>query len=296
MLRVSRLRIRTTGRRWSSAFTLVELLVVISLIALLIALLLPAVNSAREAARRIQCTNHLRQQGLALANYEDLHRHWPSGRQSTTQIGESWAFRLLPYTEDAALHAAFVSTERVDSDVNAVAMRTPVALFHCPSRRAPVPDRDFDNNDKPALVRGVAAGGDYAAASGLLLRYGMDDNQAGEPIKRIDGRIAGPIFTYSKMKIRRVLDGLSRTVVVGERHIPPPDLQTGQPISHRQGDTAFFAADNPHTIFAESQHGLADGKDDPNGRKFGGPIRRSCSSSTSMAMSKPPPRSSRTKR
>jgi prepilin-type processing-associated H-X9-DG protein len=118
-------------------------------------------------------------------------------------------------------------------------------------------------------VQGVAAGGDYAAASGLYLRYGMDDQQGGQPVKRIDGRIAGPIFTYSSIKIRRVEDGLSKTVAVGERHIPSPDPQTGRPLSHMQGDTAFFAADNPYTIFAESQRGLANGKHDKSGRKFG---------------------------
>jgi prepilin-type processing-associated H-X9-DG protein len=265
---IKEVRVPVSLRRMT-AFTLVELLVVISILALLIALLLPAIQAAREAARRVQCTDHIRQQGLAVVNYEGLQRHLPSGRMSTTQFGESWAFRLLPFLEESAVYEAFDESKRVDSDANAVAMRTPVSPFHCPSRRLPIADRDFDNNDQPSLVLGVAAGGDYAAAAGLLLHYGMDLENDGRPIKRIDIKIAGPIFTYSKIKIRRVLDGMSKTVVFGERHIPPVRPRAIRPTAFLQGDTAFFAADNPHAIFAESLHGLASGKVDRNGSKFG---------------------------
>ena len=80
-------------------FTLVELLVVIAIIAMLVTLLIPAVQSARESARRAQCQNNLRQIGLAITNFTDVHGEvLPMGRDETTQIALSWAFRILPFS------------------------------------------------------------------------------------------------------------------------------------------------------------------------------------------------------
>ena len=91
-------------RRSSRGFTLVELLVVIAIIAMLVTLLLPAVQSAREAARRSQCQNNLKQIGLAITLYTDAHGEvLPMGRDDTHQWAVSWAFRILPFIEDAAI-------------------------------------------------------------------------------------------------------------------------------------------------------------------------------------------------
>jgi type II secretory pathway pseudopilin PulG len=235
----------------------VELLVVIAIIALLVALLLPAVNAAREAARRTQCTNHLKQFGLALVNYESTQGVLPPGRETTTQVGVGWSFRLLPYLEEAAVYEALDADARVDDEANRVAMRSPVAVMYCPSRRSPAADRDFDNNDAPSLVRGVAAGGDYAANAGLYGRYNT------EPVPRIDGAIAGPLFSFSKIKTRQIGDGLSKTLGVGERHIPPPSTDDPGLMAHHQGDTAFFAGDNPRTILAGTIEGIAYSEKEP---------------------------------
>ena len=120
-----------------AGFTLIELLVVIAIIGILIALLLPAVQTAREEARRTRCANNLKQIGLAIELYEQQHEVYVTGRDTSTQWGVSWAFRLLPHLEQIAIYESFDYKQRVDSAANAYAMRTPVATFVCPSRRSP---------------------------------------------------------------------------------------------------------------------------------------------------------------
>ncbi|MCA9188627.1 MAG: DUF1559 domain-containing protein [Pirellulaceae bacterium] len=131
-------------RRRGAAFTLVELLVVIAIIGLLVALLLPAVNAAREAARRTQCSNQLRQMGLACLNLESALGIYPGGgiepwpdivRYASggnpfgpKKQGLSWAFQILPYLEEGAVHG-------LDSTAKIVA--TPINLYFCPTRRSP---------------------------------------------------------------------------------------------------------------------------------------------------------------
>lgn len=132
------------SRRESRGFTLVELLVVIAIIAILVALLLPAVNAAREAARRTQCMNQIRQVGLAILNLESALRTFPSGgiepwpniqKYSSggkpwgpPKQGLSWAFQILPYLEEGAVHN-LTTTAQIGG--------APIGLYFCPSRRQP---------------------------------------------------------------------------------------------------------------------------------------------------------------
>ncbi len=246
------------------AFTLVELLVVIAIIGVLVGLLLPAVNAAREAARRTQCINNIRNAGLAVTVHHDAVGNYPSGRNTRDPMGVSWGFRLLPYVEEQAIHDAYDATHRVDDDENSIAMRNPVAIFFCPSRRPPVANRNFDNNDTTPLVKGVAAGGDFAANAGVYFNY------ADEGESQVDRKIAGPVFTFSKIRNRNVTDGTSKTFSLGERHIPPADPTVPDDMVHwQQGDCAFFAADTPHGLFADTSRGLANSPRDTNNQKYG---------------------------
>ncbi len=252
----------------NAGFTMVELLVVIAIIGTLVALLLPAIQAARESARRNQCANNLKQIGLAIQSYHDTRGQFPAGRRDRTQFGVSWAFRLLPDLEQLAIYDAFVKTERVDDQVNAAAMRTPVDTYFCPTRRSPAANRDFDDNDQPSKVQGVAAGGDYAANAGLSYIVGTVPEHPVDPDD--PGSVIGPIFTLSKVKAKQVTDGLSQTFAVGERHIPPVPEDISEGTEHyRQGDTAFLAADTPHTLFAGTEDGLATGPHDSSTSKFG---------------------------
>ncbi|TWT32445.1 hypothetical protein KOR34_42080 [Posidoniimonas corsicana] len=251
--------------------SLVEMLVVVAIIGMLAALLLPAIQASREASRRGQCQNNLRQIGLAIQVYNDHHGHYPSARDQTGVYGASWAFELLPYLEQQAQHDSFLPTVRVDDDRNAAAMRTPVALYFCPTRRPPAADRDFDNGGSPPRVRGVAAGGDYAANAGLHHNYKTPPELGGPDHPLAMSITAGPIYTKSRVTDRHVTDGLSKTFAVGERHTPMEDVAAGEPEVRdlRLGDTAYFAADTAAAILGGSRWGLATGPRDANVFKFG---------------------------
>lgn len=133
----------STNRR--SAFTLVELLVVIAIIAILVSILLPAVNAAREAARRTQCINHLKQIGLAILNYNSARGEYPTGgtepwhdqgdESSRWSKGYGWMVQILPYVEDAALQQISKGYGDGDRERDLVVRQTPVPLYFCPSRR-----------------------------------------------------------------------------------------------------------------------------------------------------------------
>ena len=167
------------------AFTLVELLVVIAIIGVLVALLLPAVQAAREASRRSQCVNNLKQVGLGFLNHESSHGFLPSSGWSPWFVGDAdmgvgakqpggWMYQILPYIEQQALHRlpSDGSEKNRSAQQKAAAVelqRRPVSAFHCPSRRAPqtfawtleagwIPH----NSDRPIDV----VCGDYAASSG----------------------------------------------------------------------------------------------------------------------------------
>ena len=143
-LRTGGLTINAKNPRVARGFTLVELLVVIAIIGVLVALLLPAVQAAREAARRTQCLNQMRQMMLAMHNHESSRGTFPSGGVdpwpsiedysangkpfAAPKQGLSWAFQILPYLEQNAVHN--IATQQQLGE-------TPVALYFCPSRRPP---------------------------------------------------------------------------------------------------------------------------------------------------------------
>jgi prepilin-type N-terminal cleavage/methylation domain-containing protein/prepilin-type processing-associated H-X9-DG protein len=263
------MRIRTAR----TGFTLVEVLVVIAIIGVLVAFLLPAIQAARESTRRTQCTNNLKQIGVAVQNHHDTRKHFPMGRNRTDQYAVSWAFFLLPYMEETAIYNSYDSKARVDDDKNKASMRTPVETYACPSRRKPAADRNFDNNELPPLPQsmGVATLGDYSANAGLQLMTGMiGTDEATSAFGDYNRVNAGPIFSGSRVGARQVTDGLSKTMAISERHLPPVPKDTPPEMEHRIiGDTASIAGDTPNTTFRTTNTGLAAGPEDTSAEKFG---------------------------
>lgn len=264
-------------------FTLVELLVVIAIIGILVALLLPAVQAAREAARRNQCKNQLKQMGLAIQNYHDTRGAFPAGRTGTTPFAVSWAYLILPQIEEQAIYDAFDDTLRVDDPANAQAMRTPIETYACPSRRVAAADRDFDNDDNPAApeARGVSVLGDYVANAGLEEDMGMEANDFVDEMpegnvfqarNELDLTLTGPIFSGSRVNSQQVTDGLSKTLAVGEKHIPPQrEDWDAEQLHWRQGDTCVLAGDRIESIMRGSEGGIAQPTDnrDRSNQDFG---------------------------
>ncbi|NLF08744.1 MAG: DUF1559 domain-containing protein [Pirellulaceae bacterium] len=165
-------------------FTLVELLVVITIIGILIALLLPAVQAAREAARRLQCTNNLKQMSLACITHEEVHGYYPTGGWGFQWQGDpdrgfgvdqpgGWIFNVLPYLEQQALHdigAGETFEQKKTSRIQLV--QQPISIFNCPTRRQPIlytyggPSNPISKFNMDWQNTKLAARGDYAINSG----------------------------------------------------------------------------------------------------------------------------------
>jgi prepilin-type N-terminal cleavage/methylation domain-containing protein/prepilin-type processing-associated H-X9-DG protein len=217
-------------------FTLIELLVAIAIIAVLIALLLPAVQSAREAARRAQCTNNLKQVGLAIANYEASLGCIVSGYVSATSPygalgvpgynpdpqtndngpGWGWLALLLPEVEQSPLYSSINTSLPTWVPANGTAVLTSVATYLCPSANNPTPTCAMvDANLKPLPVPNTQ----FARAN---YQYNMGWNDTSitpantnydDPVKGCNG----PLYRNSRVTYAAVTDGLSNTVVAGEK-------------------------------------------------------------------------------
>jgi prepilin-type N-terminal cleavage/methylation domain-containing protein/prepilin-type processing-associated H-X9-DG protein len=235
-------------RSRSKAFTLVELLVVITIIGILIALLLPAVQAAREAARRMQCTNNLKQLGLGCMMHESTHGWFPTNGYYGSYVGDpdagfsayvsgptaagkfvgqpgGWMYNILPYMEQQAFHdqgsgQSFAQKKTLWTK----AIATPMSAHFCPSRREPLVamfGQYWRSNPYPwANIYYSStqkyARNDYAINSGdTLIANGND--------KSIDGIS----HRQSMVRVAEVTDGTSWTFLVGEKWVSPDEYLTG---------------------------------------------------------------------
>ncbi len=213
-----------------SAFTLVELLVVIAIIGVLVALLLPAVQAAREAARRSQCTNNLRQLGLALHNHHDTFNVLPFARTGGRPQSISWVPLIMPYIEQNNLLNLFTgsigfpmytpASENAATNINITinninrtqfqatgALKIPVKLFVCPTRRK-VGFVAANGGSTYGNVTGVCS--DYAVNYGSTTNSNNNDG----PFWLNQGDKYGVGQRFAE-----ITDGLSTTILMGEKHV-----------------------------------------------------------------------------
>jgi prepilin-type N-terminal cleavage/methylation domain-containing protein len=191
--------------RTCRGFTLVELLVVIAIIGVLIALLLPAVQAAREAARRTQCVNNLRQFGLAFHNYETAHKRFPPGDvilAAGGSTGLSVHARLLPYFEQASLHRLVNPNESYLHASNELARTATIAIFLCPS--------DSDGQLSPEL----GGANNYHVNQGTGILWSIWPDTANNPLQPPPN---GVMYRNSRTAPKHVTDGLSNTAAFAER-------------------------------------------------------------------------------
>jgi len=233
-------------RETSAGFTLVELLIVIAIIGILVMLLLPAVQSAREVARRMQCKNHLKQLGMAIRQHEQSHGHFPTNGFGYQWCGDpdrgygrkqpgGWIYNILPYVEQQPLHDMGRGLSLAEKRESLMEMcRIPLTVLHCPSRRRPAAYPVLPGyTSRNALHVDAGSRTDYASNSGDRIEGLWVLAPGGKDPAIVDSGFDWPTlpnFTgvmppLTAQRTAAIHDGMSGTYLVGEKYLTPDDYE-----------------------------------------------------------------------
>lgn len=244
------------------AFTLVELLVVIAIIGILVGLLLPAVQAAREAARRMQCQNNLKQLGLAMHMHHDTYKKFPYLRSGGGQNRHTWAMQLLPFMEQGNLYNTYknpitgvsqtdgFNNHTATDPIMVAARQAQITTFFCPSRRGPVSVSPITTG---STVTGTPS--DYTACTGSTSTAPTNGAFT----------LVNSNHMLTTVNLRDMTDGTSNTIMLGEKHIQlgkiNDPIQDGMIFSGSEQQTyyrrtgATWPLANNNTIAINSQFG-----------------------------------------
>ncbi|MCA9116032.1 MAG: DUF1559 domain-containing protein [Planctomycetaceae bacterium] len=253
-------------RQKNRGFTLIELLVVISIIAILIALLLPAVQQAREAARRSQCQNNLKQMGLALHNYNSLHNVFPPGGVDANGndihqgdgegAGGNWLVFLLPFLEEEAYYELAVPFLKASEPIDGYVLGSTIVATSFGNKQPKAvlcPSHELDSRVLGTLTNSGIEGmtrGNYGAC------YGSGTFAMSNHIAKATGGVFG---TNSSVSVGSIRDGLSHTVALGELRYDSESTvdSRGCWVWGAMGSSVFSNSTSPNSTTADLIPGCA---------------------------------------
>jgi prepilin-type N-terminal cleavage/methylation domain-containing protein len=261
------------GSRKTRGFTLVELLVVIAIIGILIALLLPAIQAAREAARRMQCRNNLKQLGMACMTHYDHQKHYPSGGWGWGWVGDpncgysgsqpgGWIYNILPGLELIGLHdggKGQPSMSAGQKNAGLQQIKTPLTTMTCPSaftvQLFKATAWGYQNATDPGGANWFVARGNYAGCCGSVTYSEATAGPGANP----PGTFAWPavndpnsgvymngiIFQRSAIQQKDITRGAAHTIIIGERYFNPDSINTGAGLA--DNECMYVGQDNDVT-------------------------------------------------
>lgn len=284
-----------------TGMTLIELLVVIAIIGILIALLLPAIQAAREAARRAMCANHLKQLGLASLNHEESQGFLPSGGWGHSWIGDpdfgfghtqpgGWAFSVLPYLEQKDVHQLGKGEDATGKKAAMIRLaQTALDAFYCPSRRAtqlfphdPHSDTPFNpsvyspwikRDELPEIAKmcyAMNGGSNFIGDTNGPFVIPPDVNT-----RWVDksSQCNGIVYQNSEVTHQMIGDGATHTYLIGEKNIAPDCYSTYS--SPGDSQSMFVGWDSDNTRYGGEEYPLVPDTPDEKCKKyhqcFGGP-------------------------